>query len=140
MSAAPRQRLPNHWLQLLDVFARPQHVTGGTVFAHLVTPGRGRDQFSIRYALYNVTSSNSRGVGGLSAPSASAALDNNDQTVAFIDKGTQLTAQTHNKAIIQDLVAIAQARDWQHVTVSGTQAFRREAWKAAEACGSSFSA
>ena len=58
-----------------------------------------------------------------------------DQTVAFIDKGTQLTAQTHNKAIIQDLVAIAEARDWQHVTVSGTQAFRREAWKAASSAG-----
>jgi hypothetical protein len=58
-----------------------------------------------------------------------------DQTVAFIDKGTQLTVQTHNKAIIQDLVAIAKARDWQEVTVSGTQAFRREAWKAAASAG-----
>jgi len=58
-----------------------------------------------------------------------------DQTVAFIDKGTQLTAHTHNKAIIQDLVAIAKARDWQHVTVSGTQAFRRETWKAASSAG-----
>ncbi len=58
-----------------------------------------------------------------------------DQTVAFIDKGTSLTVQTHNKAIIQDLVAIAQARDWQAVTVSGTQAFRREAWKAAASAG-----
>jgi len=58
-----------------------------------------------------------------------------DQTVAFIDKGTALTVQTHNKAIIQDLVAIAQARDWHAVTVSGTQAFRREAWKAAASAG-----
>jgi hypothetical protein len=58
-----------------------------------------------------------------------------DQTVAFIDKGTQLTAKTHNKAIIQDLVAIAKARDWQEVTVSGTQDFQREAWKAAAAAG-----
>jgi hypothetical protein len=58
-----------------------------------------------------------------------------DQTVAFIDKGTQLTAKTHNRAIIEDLVAIAKARDWQEVTVSGTQKFRREAWKAATAAG-----
>ncbi len=58
-----------------------------------------------------------------------------DQTVAFVDKGISLTVQTHNKAIIQDLVAIAQARDWQAVTVSGTQAFRREAWKAAASAG-----
>ncbi len=58
-----------------------------------------------------------------------------DQTVAFVDKGTSLTVQTHNKAIIQDLVAIAKARDWQNVTVSGTKAFRREAWKAAASAG-----
>jgi hypothetical protein len=58
-----------------------------------------------------------------------------DQTVAFVDKGTSLTVQTHNKAIIQDLVAIAKARDWQAVTVSGTQAFRREAWQAAASAG-----
>jgi hypothetical protein len=58
-----------------------------------------------------------------------------DQTVAFVDKGTSLTVQTHNRAIIQDLVAIAKARDWQAVTVSGTQAFRREAWQAAASAG-----
>jgi len=58
-----------------------------------------------------------------------------DQTVAFVDKGTSLTVQTHNQAIIQDLVAIAKARDWQAVTVSGTQDFRREAWKAAASAG-----
>ncbi len=58
-----------------------------------------------------------------------------DQTVAFVDRGTALTVQTHNKAIIQDLVAIAKARDWQDVTVSGTNAFRREAWKAAASAG-----
>src|SRR5271154_2426456 len=58
-----------------------------------------------------------------------------DQTVAFIDKGNSLTVKTHNKAIIQDLITIAQARDWQAVRVSGTQAFRREAWSAAAAAG-----
>ncbi len=58
-----------------------------------------------------------------------------DQSVAFVDKGNSLTVKTHNKAIIQDLIAIAQARDWQAVRVSGTQAFRREAWSAAAAAG-----
>jgi hypothetical protein len=62
-----------------------------------------------------------------------------DQTVAFVDKGTALTVKTHNKAIIQDLMAIAQAREWQAVTVSGTQAFRREAWKGATVAGLSVS-
>ena len=42
----------------------------------------GADQLSVRYSLYNVTSDNSRGAGGLNAPSASAGLDNRDQGVA----------------------------------------------------------
>lgn len=58
-----------------------------------------------------------------------------DQTVAFVDKGKSLTVQTHNTAVIQDLVAIAQARDWQAITVTGTEAFRREAWRAAASAG-----
>jgi hypothetical protein len=41
-----------------------------------------RDQFSTRYSLYDVASTNSRGAGGLSAASASASLDNTDQTIA----------------------------------------------------------
>jgi hypothetical protein len=42
-----------------------------------------RDQFSIRYSSYGVTATNSRGAGGLSAPTASSNLDNLDQAVAF---------------------------------------------------------
>ncbi len=40
------------------------------------------DQFSARYNLYHVDSVNSRGAGGLSAPSASANLFDTDQTIA----------------------------------------------------------
>jgi hypothetical protein len=42
----------------------------------------GRDQFSVKYSSYGVTSDNARGAGGTFAPSASAGLDNLDQTVA----------------------------------------------------------
>ena len=42
-----------------------------------------KDQFSLRYSLYDVHSSNSRGAGGISAASASAGLDDTDQTVAM---------------------------------------------------------
>lgn len=60
----------------------------------------GRDQLSIRYSLYDVTSENSRGAGGLSAPSASAGLDNRDQSIAF---GNTLTlgARTVNETRAQ---------------------------------------
>jgi hypothetical protein len=43
----------------------------------------GSDQLSVRYSAYHVTSDNSRGAGALNAPSASAGLDNIDQSVAF---------------------------------------------------------
>jgi hypothetical protein len=39
----------------------------------------GNDQLSVRYSLYDVTSENSRGAGGLNAPSASQGIDNLDQ-------------------------------------------------------------
>ena len=42
-----------------------------------------RDQLSARYSLYDATSRNSRGAGALSAASASAGLDDTDQTVAL---------------------------------------------------------
>jgi hypothetical protein len=42
-----------------------------------------KDQFGARYSLYHVASMNSRGVGGLSAPTASANLDNTDQVIAL---------------------------------------------------------
>ncbi len=41
-----------------------------------------KDQFSARYSLYHVDSINSRGAGGLSAPTASANLYDTDQTIA----------------------------------------------------------
>lgn len=42
----------------------------------------GKDDFSARYSLYHVDAINSRGAGGLSAPSASANLDDTDQVLA----------------------------------------------------------
>jgi hypothetical protein len=41
-----------------------------------------RDQMSIRYSRYGVSADNSRGAGGLNAPSASSRLDNRDHAVA----------------------------------------------------------
>jgi hypothetical protein len=58
-----------------------------------------------------------------------------DRTVAFIDQGSRLTVKTQNAAVLKDLVEIAKARDWQDVTVAGSRAFRREAWRVATAAG-----
>ena len=53
----------------------------------------GEDQLSIRYSLYDIGADNSRGAGGLSAPSASSALDNLDQTIAMSNTFT-ISSQT----------------------------------------------
>ncbi len=58
------------------------------------------DQMTLRYARYRVTSGDSRGAGGLSAPSASAALDNTDQTIAFSNTQT-LSNRTVNETRAQ---------------------------------------
>ena len=42
----------------------------------------GADHLSLRYSVYSANSDNARAAGGLNAPSASAGLDNLDQTIA----------------------------------------------------------
>lgn len=58
-----------------------------------------------------------------------------DRTLAFVDKGGALTVKTENLAVIKDVVAIAQARGWEELAVTGTKNFRREVWKEAFAQG-----
>src|SRR3954470_3425685 len=58
------------------------------------------DQFSVRYALYDVNSANARGAGGINAPSASAGLDNLDQTIAFGNTWT-ISSRTVNETRAQ---------------------------------------
>ncbi|MEQ1884951.1 MAG: TonB-dependent receptor [Bryobacteraceae bacterium] len=62
------------------VYSAPVHTTNFIAKVdHQISQG---NQFNVRYSLYNVTSDNSRGAGALNAPSASAGLDNTDQTIA----------------------------------------------------------
>jgi hypothetical protein len=53
----------------------------------------GRDQLSVRYSLYDASAANARGAGGLSAPTASSALENLDQTIA-VSNTFALTSRT----------------------------------------------
>jgi outer membrane receptor protein involved in Fe transport len=59
----------------------PNPVHSSNVFGKVDHRLNARNQFTARYSLYRVTSVNSRGAGGLSAPSASANLDNTDHVV-----------------------------------------------------------
>ena len=59
-----------------------------------------RDQFSVRYSMYDVLSRNSRGAGALNAPTASAGLDNIDQSLAFSNTWT-ISSRTVNETRVQ---------------------------------------
>jgi hypothetical protein len=59
-----------------------------------------RDQFSVRYSMYDVLSRNSRGAGALNAPTASAGLDNIDQSLAFSNTW-MLSSRTVNETRVQ---------------------------------------
>ena len=60
----------------------------------------GADQLSVRYAYYDVSSSNARGVGQLSAPSGSTGVENRDQSVAVSNVLT-LSPNTVNETRVQ---------------------------------------
>lgn len=53
----------------------------------------------------------------------------------FHDRGSKLIASGESPAVIGDMVAIAEHRGWQSITVTGTAEFRRDAWLRAEARG-----
>jgi hypothetical protein len=86
----------------------------------------GQDQLSVRYGLYNVNSTNSRGAGGTSAPSASAGLDNTDQSVAFGNTMT-LSPRTVNETRAQfsygDLKALPTDPVGPAVSIAGVASF-----------------
>src|SRR5262249_46956351 len=62
------------------IYPNPVHYSN--VLAKADHQFNSHDQFAVRYSLYDVHSTNSRGAGGLSAPSASAHLEDTDQTIA----------------------------------------------------------
>jgi hypothetical protein len=61
----------------------PNPVHSANVLGKLDHHVNGSDHLTVRYGLYRVTSENSRGAGALSAPTASAGLDNTDQSLGF---------------------------------------------------------
>ncbi len=63
------------------VFPNPVHTTN--VLAKVDHRVNGSGQLTARYSEYDVASANSRGAGGISAPSASAGLEDVDRVVSF---------------------------------------------------------
>jgi hypothetical protein len=86
------------------------------------------DQFSIRYSLYDVDSSNSRGVGALSAISAAAGLHNRDQTIAASNiriLSPHLVNETRGQITVSTLDAPPNDLIGPAVTISGVASLGR---------------
>ena len=78
----------------------PNPVDSTNVLAKIDHQFSNRDQFSVRYSMYGVESRNSRGAGALNAPTASAGLDNIDQSLALSNTWT-LSSRTVNETRVQ---------------------------------------
>ncbi|MSV29015.1 MAG: TonB-dependent receptor [Bryobacterales bacterium] len=108
------------------IYPNPSHTTH--VMGKLDHQFNGRDQFALRYSLYDVNSRNSRGAGALSAATASSGLDNSDHTIAFSNIFT-LSAKTVNETRAQlthsDLLALPSDMAGPAVGISGVATFGR---------------
>jgi Large polyvalent protein-associated domain 7 len=58
-----------------------------------------------------------------------------DGAHAFTDRGARLITPSENAEVVKSLIAIADARGWKEITVTGTERFRKEAWAAATGLG-----
>ena len=84
------------------------------------------DQLTIRYSLYDVHSSASRGAGALSAVSASAGLDDTDQTVAVSNIATlspRTVNETRGQFTRSNLAALPTDPIGPAVSISGVASF-----------------
>jgi hypothetical protein len=106
------------------VYPNPVHST--TVLGKVDHQISGSDQLMVRYSMYDITSTNARGAGALNAFTASAALDNLDQAVAFGNTWT-ISSKTVNETRAQfasgDLQAPATDPIGPAVSIAGVASF-----------------
>ena len=104
----------------------PNPVHSANVLGKLDHHASGSDHLTVRYALYHVTSDNSRGAGALNAPTASAGLDNVDHSLAFGNTWT-MSSRTVNETRAQfaygDLKAFPTDLIGPAVSIAGVAAF-----------------
>ncbi|MDQ6760435.1 MAG: TonB-dependent receptor, partial [Acidobacteriota bacterium] len=108
------------------LYPNPVHNT--SVLAKLDHNFNSRDEFSARYSLYDVHSRNSRGAGALNAVSASAALDNTDQTMAasnILTLSSRTVNETRGQLTYSSLDALPTDPAGPAVSISGVAIFGR---------------
>ncbi len=106
------------------LFPNPVHNTN--FLAKLDHQFNPKDLFSVRYSLYDVHSTNSRGAGALSAASASAGLDDTDQTVAVSNVATfssRTVNETRGQFTRSNLLALPSDPIGPAVSISGVASF-----------------
>jgi hypothetical protein len=106
------------------LYSSPVHTNN--FFAKIDHHLNDRDQLSARYSLYEVDSQNSRGVGGLSAVSAAAALHDIDQTIAVSNIFTispRTVNETRGQFTRSNLTALPNDATGPAVSISGVVSF-----------------
>ena len=85
---------------LISTGIYPNPIDSTNFLAKLDHQVNNRDQLTLRYSLYDIASRNARGAGGLNASTASAGLDNFDQSIALSNTLT-LSSTTVNETRMQ---------------------------------------
>jgi hypothetical protein len=106
------------------VYPNPVHSTNflGKV-DHTVS---NRDQLSVRYSFYRITSENSRGAGGLNAPSASQGINNVDQMVSVantLSLSSRTVLETRGQFAYSDFLAPSTSQFGPTVSIAGVASF-----------------
>ncbi|HTK28505.1 MAG TPA: carboxypeptidase regulatory-like domain-containing protein [Vicinamibacterales bacterium] len=105
-------------------FSNP--VDTNNVLAKVDHQVRGSDQLTVRYSQYDASSTNSRGAGALSSPTASAALDNVDRTLAAgntVSLSPRTVNETRAQVTVSDLQAPPSDPVGPAVTIAGVATF-----------------
>jgi hypothetical protein len=108
------------------VYANPVNTTQW--LAKLDHQASSRSQIGLRYSQYDAASNNSRGAGGLSAPSASAGLDNVDRGVALSHTwslSSSAVNETRAQVTFSDLDAPPADQAGPSVAIAGVATFGR---------------
>lgn len=106
------------------VYPNPVHST--TALGKLDHRFAHAGQFTLRYSVYDVNSQNSRGAGALSAPSASAGLDNRDQTIAasyILPVSSRTVNELRGQFTYSNLAALPSDTAGPAVSIAGVASF-----------------
>jgi hypothetical protein len=62
-------------------------------------------------------------------------VDRKTEQIGFEDTGRKLSTKSEDRKVIENMIAVAEAKNWGTLHIQGTEDFRRQAWMAAEVAG-----